>query len=346
MTQGTIERNQNGASIGYRVVESIESVHLDPTPKHYTLWYHYLLQDNPELYQDFDRMLRNNCLTAEIASRLYEKYIRKHEEDALVQEIATSTRQLIEGMFAAMGSFSNHTEAYTENLGEFTEMLDTDHLKDSPLSAVMQTLAEKAKTLIDQGEGLNRQLEESRQEIQRLKRNLDDVQEETKKDPLTGVANRRAFDELMVETIAKARDEETPLSLLMVDIDHFKRFNDTFGHLLGDEVIKIVARILLNSVKGQDVVARYGGEEFAVILPETPIEGGMAIAEKIRYAIASKKLTRTDTGEDYGKLAVSIGVSTYHAGDTPTRMIERADQALYDAKHAGRNRVMQEKSAH
>ena len=126
----------------------------------------------------------------------------------------------------------------------------------------------------------------------------------------------------------------------MMDIDHFKAFNDNFGHLLGDEVLKIVAKSLTDCVKGADVVARYGGEEFSVILPNTPLNGAQRVAETIRATIAKRELKRRDSGESYGQITVSVGVSLLRPGsDTNESLIKRADDALYKSKRHGRNRV-------
>jgi diguanylate cyclase len=127
---------------------------------------------------------------------------------------------------------------------------------------------------------------------------------------------------------------------MMTDVDHFKRFNDSFGHLTGDQVLKLVALSVKQNVKGQDTAARYGGEEFAVILPNTVLRSAITVAEHIRRAVMTKELMKRSTGEHLGRVTVSIGVATLQKGDTPQTLIERADTCLYAAKHNGRNRVM------
>jgi diguanylate cyclase len=131
-----------------------------------------------------------------------------------------------------------------------------------------------------------------------------------------------------------------PLSLLMLDIDHFKSFNDNYGHLTGDHVLRLVAMSLKQSIKGQDVAARYGGEEFAVVLPKTALRQALTVADNIRRAVMSKQLKKRSTGEILGRITVSVGVSMLQPSENADCLIERADACLYAAKRNGRNRVI------
>jgi diguanylate cyclase len=130
------------------------------------------------------------------------------------------------------------------------------------------------------------------------------------------------------------------VALLLADIDHFKNFNDTYGHLTGDQVLRLVAMALKQNVKGQDIAARYGGEEFAIILPNTTLRSALTVADHVRRAVMTKELMKRSTGEHLGRITVSVGVATLHKDESAPSLIERADNALYAAKHYGRNRVM------
>jgi diguanylate cyclase len=144
----------------------------------------------------------------------------------------------------------------------------------------------------------------------------------------------------MVAAMAEAMTDNESLSLLMTDIDHFKAFNDTYGHLTGDQVLRLVAQSVKQNVKGQDIAARYGGEEFAVILPNTVLRSAVTVADHIRRAVMSKELMKRSTGEHLGRITISIGVASLRPGDNMQSLIGRADTCLYAAKRAGRNRVI------
>jgi diguanylate cyclase len=126
----------------------------------------------------------------------------------------------------------------------------------------------------------------------------------------------------------------------MLDIDHFKSFNDNYGHLTGDQVLRLVGMSLKQSIKGQDFTARYGGEEFAVVLPNTPLRQAIIVADNIRRMVMSKELKKKSTGEILGRVTLSAGVSTIKTGEDSDALIERADACLYAAKRNGRNRVI------
>lgn len=144
----------------------------------------------------------------------------------------------------------------------------------------------------------------------------------------------------MEKAIAEALETNEAMSLMLTDIDHFKTFNDNFGHLTGDQVLRLVAMSVKHNVKGEDTTARYGGEEFAVILPNTILRAAVTVAEHIRRAVMAKELMKRSTGEHLGRMTISIGAATLRKGDTGQSLIERADTCLYAAKRHGRNRVI------
>jgi diguanylate cyclase len=187
---------------------------------------------------------------------------------------------------------------------------------------------------------LKSRLEDSYQQIKSLRTSLSQAQETVLKDPLTGTGNRRQFDASMEKAIKDCEQKATALSLVMCDIDHFKRVNDSFGHQVGDELIKMFARVIDGGIRESDTVIRYGGEEFAIILPMTDQNAARAIAERIRRQFESKRLTVRETNQKVGQLTASFGVAQYQPGDSVDTLVQRADAKLYEAKSSGRNRVV------
>jgi diguanylate cyclase (GGDEF)-like protein len=180
----------------------------------------------------------------------------------------------------------------------------------------------------------------SRTEIGNLQQSLEATRAESLTDPLTGLANRNYFDRMIKTAVKASHASGEPLSLLMFDIDHFKSFSDTYGHLTGDQVLRLVGMSLKHGVKKQDISARYGGEEFAILLPNTTLRESLTVADQVRRRVMDKELKKKSTGEILGRVTISAGVSLLKGDDDTDALIERADACLYAAKHTGRNRVI------
>lgn len=232
----------------------------------------------------------------------------------------------------------NNLKNYSQTLHQFMNVLDSQ-TPSADMLGETRKIMEETDTMQQSQQHMNTQMLSVVAEIDSLRKQLEQVKEESKTDTLTGISNRKAFDATLEHSILTSREDNKPFSLLLLDIDHFKLFNDNYGHLIGDKVLRYVAASLKRSVKGSDFVARFGGEEFVIILPGTNISGAMTVAEQIREAISSGKLTDKGTDESYGTLTISIGVTQFRVSDLSNELIERADKALYLAKNRGRNRV-------
>jgi len=213
------------------------------------------------------------------------------------------------------------------------------------LRAVIELLVTGAKEMETSNKMLEARLSASWQEIEQLQQNLETVRTESLTDPLTTLANRKFFDAELRKCVAQAKAGNEPLALLMSDVDNFKAFNDKFGHLTGDQVLRLVAMSMKHNVKGRDIAARYGGEEFAIALPQTTLPSAIAVADHIRRAVMNKELMKRSSGERLGRVTISIGVALLRPTDTTQSLIERADKCLYAAKRNGRNQVIGESDA-
>lgn len=318
---------------------------IEPTPTNFTLWYHYAVGDRADMNKELNELLgkKNLKITQDVSIYFYNKYIigDSYTQEKAMESASTNTQNVLAEIMEVIEKFSGDTQTYSQKMDEHVDNLSK--ITDPALKEMAKEIISRASAIRNSGAALNEKLEESRREINDLKETLEKVTTEANHDFLTGTANRKALESKLEEFTHWAKQKNGDLCLLMLDIDHFKKFNDKFGHLIGDEVLKQVGRALLDSVKGKDFVARYGGEEFAVLLPNTPLMGALAAAEGIRKGISETELVRKDNGESVGGVTVSIGVARYRPeADSIPLLISRADNALYRSKMGGRNRVTQE----
>jgi len=204
------------------------------------------------------------------------------------------------------------------------------------LTALMPFMA----LTLEQRKGQSRIVEQEKK-LTELGALYEDARQRAVTDGLTGLYNHGHFKELLALEFARCKRYGSPLTLLLVDIDHFKKINDTFGHLTGDVVLRRVAHALRGQVRDCDWVARYGGEEMAILLPSTDLKGALVVAERIRRFVRDMVFL-TEEKQQVPAITVSIGVAEQRKSDTPTGLINRADQALYQAKSSGRNQVCAE----
>lgn len=315
---------------------------IPPYPQFYELLYTYATGVNPSLNQRVNQIFRDGTATAELAERLYNEFLKSQDANERISSVSERMATRIEAVHDAIDTAMATANSYSGTLQSASGDLGHADMSEAELRATAQKLLGETRRMQDANAQLEQKLEASRDDIAALQRDLDEVRRESMLDPLTKIFNRKSFDEGMLKTFADASELGTPLCLMLLDIDHFKRFNDTWGHQTGDQVLRLVAMTLKSNIKGKDMAARYGGEEFAAILPETDLEGALIVADNIRKAIQAKELLKRSTNEKLGRITASFGVAMYKKGDTPGSLIERADRCLYAAKHAGRNRVLSE----
>lgn len=312
------------------------------TPVNYAVWYEFLSDSVPDLTAAMNALLHDaDTVSGEAMRDLYERFIEDRDN-----KLETAKKALAEMLKALMTHLGTADQSFDHYSGELHDIADSlsDDTSAEDLNALMDRALRATNVALTQGVEMKKQLTHLADEMQHMRAELERTHEAARIDALTGLCNRRVFDEALESLPSDSKDDAHTPCLLIIDIDHFKRVNDTYGHQAGDEVLKHVADEIKASVRGRDLVARLGGEEFAVLLRDTPRSGCKAVAEHIRINV---RLREAEVMDETGfpirvKVTLSVG-GAYLRSDEPTdAFVARADRALYQAKSDGRDRVMWE----
>ncbi len=337
MDQGS--QYKTALNLAKRALDYIARYGTPPTPHAFELFYTVCAGQNAELNEALAAIIADRrSVTARDAERLYEKHLSTDRTSAEMASIGSNMSGEMSGLLSLIDTVSNSANSYQSSLQNAEQKLASGQSNQN-IEAMVQSLLSATQSMTQTNAEVSANLEISRAQVEQLEDCLKAAREESSRDPLTGLCNRRQFDIMLDEAILAAGNENTPLSLLLIDIDHFKLFNDEHGHVAGDSALRYVASCLKSNIKDHDTAARYGGEEFVVILSHTAVEHAMSVAERIRHLINSRHLVKKATGESMGRISVSIGVTERQEKDSAESFLHRADMCMYSAKTKGRNQV-------
>jgi len=313
-----------------------------PTPDNFELFYTYASGGNPGLAAAMDAIISSRRpFTTDLLNDLRDRCLSSARTTQALDNASASVSATLNEVLAKLEAAGRDASDYGNTLSRATGALGNGQ-SPAELREFVDTLVVATRTMQARTQKLETELQASSQQVNVLRAQLDDVRKESLTDSLTGIANRKAFDTALAVAVEDALAGRDTVALLMCDIDHFKRFNDTWGHQTGDQVLRLVSRCMSDNIKGRDTVARFGGEEFAIIVRRTTLHTAATLADQIRAFVQSKNLVKKSTGEILGTITVSIGVAQLAEGDTAASLIRRADACLYRAKRHGRNRVVHE----
>ncbi|MEJ8406593.1 GGDEF domain-containing protein [Brevundimonas vesicularis] len=333
----TALRAPQAYALARNVIGEMEKAGVWPTPLNFELWLHYISDPDGPLAQEIRRLLAQSAvITDKTSEMLAAEFLPRGRLPDQIRDVGAVLDRELASVASAIAMAHKTQHDYGETLADASQCMETvddpSSLKDLVGDLSTATNRVRRETAI-----LEKRLEKSNKEVIRLRENLEQVRRDAMTDALTNLANRKAFDERL--EAACAEDDGAPLSLAILDIDHFKRFNDTWGHQTGDQVLRYVSTVLSNICGKTRFAARFGGEEFAIIFPGEGAGVVMAALESIRNDVASRALRRRSTNDDLGSVTVSAGFAQRRKGETAASLLERADAALYESKRAGRNCV-------
>ena len=311
---------------------------LPTDPLNYCIWYEYVSGNNQELKAAIDEHLKKGgAFSAQTNLQFYNQYVATDQE-----RLTSLVREELNKVFSEIIGAVDTADQFFSQSANNMEVIDESivpNLSQDQLKMIVKQIKNEITSLEGSSSSFQQQLQQANHEIDQLKSKMALYRTESLKDPLTQIDNRRGFDKALAENITQSQAAGSSLCLIMADIDFFKKVNDTHGHLVGDNVIRMVAATLKNSIKGKDLAARIGGEEFAILLPDTPFDGAMKLANDIRLSFEGLDLKKKSTGENLGKITLSFGVTVYREPEAVEAFINRADKALYQSKNNGRNQV-------
>ncbi len=324
-----------------QALERIVSLHLPADPASFELWYTYASEHNADLKNAIDGLTQQGSISIDQLDAIHEQFVLSRRGERQLAILGEKLNIQIERILGLADDSISSATKYSKRLAGIVGMAraigDLEALRD-----LVQALVTATHEVELQNHHLARSLTESRVEIDTLRGQLEDAKAHGSTDALTNLSNRQSFDAALAQAITERQKRYSSFALLMCDIDNFKKFNDSYGHLIGDDILRLVGATLRNHVRRGDVAARYGGDELALILWNTNLPHAIEIAEELRQAVSARELTRRSTKESMGRITISVGIAAYRMGDSVGSIIERADAALYWAKARGRNRVMSE----
>ena len=323
--------------IAGQITYAMRTMGVAPIPRNYELFYEAYIGSNPALSRDLAAL--GNRATQEELDAISSQHSLHHQTKAIETAHSKIIGEL-DGLLRLLKQEQTSLDSYNRLLGEtYNRITNKNNNSADLLRNAITLLSAATDDTMAHGEKTVESVVRKSQEMDQVRRELDEYKRIANTDSLTRLANRRAFDERLIAIY------DTPITLavtglVVIDIDHFKRINDTYGHPVGDKILATVASVIRGSLRKDVFVARIGGEEFAVIMDGNTEEEVMQQCERLRRGLEATPFKNSKTGVNYGPVTISLGICMASAASDPGELYSKADIALYSAKNAGRNRSM------
>ncbi len=333
-------RGPEAYGLARKALSEMERCAVWPTPLNFELWLHYMGDPEGALGLEIQRLIQEGePFTEEVSETLASTFLPRARLTDEIRDAGAQLSQELKAVATAISTAQKSQQLYGETLAGASEGLQTADAEPPVLKKLVETLTSATNKVQEVNATLERRLQVSTLEVTKLREHLEQVRRDASTDALTNLANRKAFDEHIQRAATEAEESGAPLTLAVIDIDHFKRFNDTWGHQTGDQVLRYVASVMARVCGAPRLAARYGGEEFSMLFPGESAMLVEVAMNSIREEIAGRLLKRRSTNEELGAVTISVGIAQRHRDETVSALMERADEALYASKRTGRNRV-------
>ncbi len=310
--------------------------------QNYALWYDYFEGKTIGLQAAMDELMKSDqAIPPSAMKQLFHQYVDQ-DQKKIMTKVQAQTQKIIKDVLQGVLDIGHSSSAYEQNLEKHIKGLSNIDSIDQ-VQDIIAGILKDTKKMSDANQHLQKKFEKAKSQSEILSQKLEQTEQAASTDALTGLYNRRVFDKVISRMVESYKKRGKTFSIVMLDIDHFKHFNDTYGHQMGDEVLKNVGTIIKKGIKGGDIPTRYGGEEFVIILPNTSLTKARIVAEQLRIRIAIFPLKVSAPDKEVEKVTVSLGISEINEKDDVLSVVGRADKALYLAKDSGRNNIKSEK---
>ena len=321
----------------------METYNIEPDPDNYRIWYTYAIGVNASLNNTINILISNKHeFSYSVCEDLYYQFFQSQDESAQLSTVTVKIESQLSNLVRDLTKAGVDTSHYGQVLEGASQVLTAYPQAENGLRFVINLLMDATRKMEKHNQNLQVHLQHSGQQVTELHSAIEKIRSVSATDQLTEIGNRRAFDEYLRKYATHSMETEEPLSLLFLDIDKFKQFNDIWGHILGDQVLRLFATVMRKIVGERGFCARYGGEEFTVLLPNLGIQEAERLANDIRIGVSRKEIINRTTGQKVGAITISAGAAMFAHGEPLTSFVARADAALYAAKQNGRNCVVSE----